>query len=311
MHVLLLLLALVLVVTIDVLAKDMPQCGEFVVVPSKYASHGYGGFTPSCFENKAVTFDTCKRLLSSRYKEGCNALSYTHYSCSLHDRTLPSWQPLPTPVPVHVPVSDLRNNVHEQRMDKGGRNKKHAYQDSSILQILLLSPDIDTCISPSTNPTLSDNQREQHQRSYPVPTENVLPACLHDPLLAPLSHSASTTVFPRESFTDNIGSGTLGDSSGNSNSNSNSSSSGWQPPAGLHNWLALPRLGIIMAVTSDWVKDHALEMASIVNNWKCYAITHNYAFVSDYDRCSNTCQMNDNTATVKTHVFHLHSVVFN
>lgn len=45
-------------------------------------------------------------------------------------------------------------------------------------------------------------------------------------------------------------------------------------------WLSLPRLGIVITVTSDWLSKNQYEMERVSNNFECYARTHNYSFVS-------------------------------
>jgi hypothetical protein len=53
-----------------------------------------------------------------------------------------------------------------------------------------------------------------------------------------------------------------------------------QQSPSLNDWLNLPPLGIVMAVTVDWVQHNQHELDRITDNWKCYAKTHNYSFVS-------------------------------
>lgn len=40
----------------------------------------------------------------------------------------------------------------------------------------------------------------------------------------------------------------------------------------------LPRLGIIMSVTSDWVKAHTEEIEAVISNYNCYCRIHKYSF---------------------------------
>jgi hypothetical protein len=50
----------------------------------------------------------------------------------------------------------------------------------------------------------------------------------------------------------------------------------------LGEWLDLPSLGIVMAVTADWVQANWYELDRITDNWRCYAKIHNYSFVSSF-----------------------------
>jgi hypothetical protein len=213
-------------------------CEELVVVSPSSSSLSsstrttlhQGGFSPSCFEKKTVTFDTCKRLLFLRRKHGCSALTYTHSSCSLHDRSLSSWKPI----------------IFNQT----------AHTTTPLLQMLLLSSPSDSCTPPLATHSLhdhSDTQRLSDPSSSPS-SKSVLPACFQHSRLAPLPPTSPDRV------TDS------GDDR--------------KIPPGLHHWLTLPRLGIVMAVTSDWLNTNRKEINSLVDNWECYARTHNYNFVS-------------------------------
>ena len=135
------------------------RCGQLEVVSPRHSDLFTGGFSTSCFQNKAVSFNTCKLLLMQRGKDGCTALTYTHNSCSLHDRTLPSWQPL---------SSFNKRDIFVRR----GHN-------SSILQMLRLTRNIDPCMS---SPERADEDFEVK-----------LPSCLHYPTLIPQSNSVSYT----------------------------------------------------------------------------------------------------------------------
>lgn len=48
----------------------------------------------------------------------------------------------------------------------------------------------------------------------------------------------------------------------------------------LKDWLKLPSLGIVMAVTNEWIERNQFEISRIIDHWSCYANTHNYTFVS-------------------------------
>jgi hypothetical protein len=50
-------------------------------------------------------------------------------------------------------------------------------------------------------------------------------------------------------------------------------------PSSWDDWLQLPLLGIVMAVTKDWLNGNKHEMDRITDHWDCYAKTHNYIFV--------------------------------
>jgi hypothetical protein len=50
-------------------------------------------------------------------------------------------------------------------------------------------------------------------------------------------------------------------------------------PSSWDDWLQLPLLGIVMAVTKDWMTGNKYEMDRITDHWNCYAKTHNYTFV--------------------------------
>jgi hypothetical protein len=42
----------------------------------------------------------------------------------------------------------------------------------------------------------------------------------------------------------------------------------------------LPRLAIVISVTSDWADSHQAGVAAMRSNFDCYAAAHNYSFVS-------------------------------
>jgi hypothetical protein len=248
--------------------QPMQSCGELVVSPLSHPhSHTHshtralpelweGGSSIWCFHNKAVTFDTCKRLLLMRQEYGCNALTYTHSSCSLHDRSLPSWKPMTVAMTVTMSRYEANLFKHTKRdiivEDKDGSSDESVLHNNmskpfirkvSAIQMFLLSQYLDSCIPQQVSLNARSTSSEQ-------------PSCLREPMtLAPF-------------FVDV----TLNDT-GNYHSQDDTT-------PGLAHWLKLPRLGIIMAVTSDWVSTFQSEINSLVDNWECYARAHNYAFVS-------------------------------
>ncbi len=48
----------------------------------------------------------------------------------------------------------------------------------------------------------------------------------------------------------------------------------------IENFSSLPRLGIVISVTSEWVTSHQAGVMSLTSNFECYAKAHNYSFVS-------------------------------
>lgn len=194
-----------------------------------------GGTTPQCFERKAVTFNTCKNLLKLRQKDGCNALTYSHYSCTLHDRSLPSWKPGYLLSEGNEPPRKTVSNA-----GIGVRLYNHTVRNLPMLQMLLLSPAIDLC-------TVS-----MYPNTVGWKAVDELPACLlQGPLLAPQAENIPEVMDISVM------------------------------KSGLQRWLSLPRLGIVMAVTIDWMRSNQAEVRSLADNWACYAKTHNYTFVSD------------------------------
>lgn len=45
-------------------------------------------------------------------------------------------------------------------------------------------------------------------------------------------------------------------------------------------FLSLPKLAIVISVTSEWVQQHEGGVKSLTSNFQCYAQVHNYSFVS-------------------------------